>query len=305
MRNFVLLALVNFLWAIQFPASRVAAQELRPLTLTWFAMLLAAILMLPVAWSERRPAAPPGRWPHRLAQVLVLGLSGSLIAQMCLNWGLERAPASNASVINLTVPVLMTVLAALLLGERMSSVRWLAFALSIPGVLLSSGIRWNETSFVEGRYFLGNMLIFLSCWGSAFYNVYSKRALDWLGPAQLLVATFTVSLIALLPAMLFYEPGPLQRLQSASSAALFGLIIIGALSLALSMFLYFRVLGEVDATQASLSIYFLPVFGVLLSGLALHETVSSALLAGGLLVGIGAWLVTMHEQRSKRTVTSS
>jgi drug/metabolite transporter (DMT)-like permease len=307
MRNLGLLALVNLMWAIQFPASRIAAQELQPMTLTWFAMLLATVLMLPVAWYERREirqAAPPS-WLDRYGRVVLLGISGSLVAQMCLNWGLERSPASNASVINLTVPVLMTVLAALLLGERMSALRWAAFALSIPGVLLASDIRWSEANFFENRYFLGNALVFLSCWGSAFYNVYSKRVLDWMGPAQLLVSTFAVSLLALLPAMLIYEPAPVLRLQRATTASLAGLVIIGVVSLAFSMFLYFRVLGEVDATQASLSIYFLPVFGVVLSGATLHETISPALVGGGLLVGAGAWLVTVQEQRAKAAVRSS
>lgn len=307
MRNLGLLALVNLMWAIQFPASRVAAQELRPMTLTWFAMLLATLLMLPVAWYERREVrqtAPDG-WLSRYGRVILLGISGSLVAQMCLNWGLERSPASNAAVMNLTVPVLMTVLASLLLGERMSAMRWVAFAVSIPGVMLASDIRWNEASFLENRYLVGNALVFLSCWGSAFYNVYSKRVLDWMGPAQLLVSTFAVSLVALLPAMLIYEPQPMARLQSATIQSLTGLVIIGVVCLAMSMFLYFRVLGEVEATQASLSIYFLPVFGVLLSGAALHETVSAALIGGGVLVGAGAWLVTVQEQRAKSAVTST
>ena len=297
MRNFVLLALVNLLWALQFPASRVASQELQPMTLTWFAMLLATILMLPVAWFERREARLPAprQWYSKYGPVILLGISGSLVAQTCLNWGLEKSPASNASVLNLTVPVLMAILATVFLGERMSLTRWVSFGLAIPGVALASEIRWTETSFFENKHFVGNLLVFISCWGSAFYNVYSKRVLDWLGPAQLLVATFSVSLAALLPVLLIYEPDPLSRLRTASSASVVGLLLVGVLSLALAMFLYFRVLGEVEATQASLSIYFLPIFGLLLSGAALHETVSLSLIAGGVLVGAGAWLITVRE----------
>lgn len=308
MKNFALLALVNLLWAVQFPASRVAAQELGALTLTWFAMFLAAVLLLPVAWMERnehRVQPAPVGVTKRYGPIAVLGLSGALVAQMFLNWGLERSPASNAAVISLSVPALMAVLAWLVLGERMSPLRWVAFGLSIPGVLLASDIRWSETSFLENRHFTGNVLVFLSCWGSAFYNVYSKRILDWLGPAQLLVATFAVSLVALFPAMILYEPGAVGRLRSASAASVTGLVVVGAISLALAMFLFFRVLGEVEATQASLSIYFLPVFGVLLSGAALRETVSTGLVAGGLLVGAGAWIVTVQEHREKGSESTS
>lgn len=310
MRNLILLALVNLAWATQFPASRVAAQELGAMTVTWFAMLAAALLMLPMAWRERRHARVVAA-PSRLRQIWtvgLLGISGSLVAQLCLNWGLERSPASNAAVINLSIPVLMAVLAALLLGERMSAMRWVAFAVSIPGVLLASDVNWKELDFLTNRYFLGNGLVLVSCWGSAFYNVYSKRALDWMGPAQLTVATFAVSLVVLLPAMLVYEPRPLDRLSHATPGAFLSLFVIAVVSLALATFLFFRVLGEVDATQASLSMYFLPVFGVVLSSAALQERVSLPLIGGGLLVGAGAWLVTVHEERAKRNqdlVTSS
>lgn len=306
MRTIGLLALVNFLWALQFPAARVATQELGPLTLTWFAMLLATLLAMPIAWVERRvPRQPaPSGWRSYVLPIIALGLSGSLVSQLCLNWGLESAPASNASVINLSVPALMAALASLLLGESMTRTRWIAFGLSVPGVLLASDISWSETRFFETRYFMGNMLILLGCCGSAFYNVFSKRVLDWLGPAQLLASTFAVSLVAMLPAMLIYEPGVAQRFQKASTASIVALVVVGAISLAAATMLYFRLLGEVEATQASLSIYFLPVFGVLLSGAALRETVSSTLLAGGAMVGAGAWIVTAQENRAKRSLSS-
>lgn len=298
MKHAALLALVNLLWALQFPAARVATQELGPLTLTCFAMLLATLLSLPAAYTEAKQKRASEAYFQSFIPVVALGLSGSLVAQLCLNWGLETAPASNAAVINLSIPVLMALLASLLLGEKMTRMRWVAFALSIPGVLLASDISWSEARFFDFRYFMGNALIFLSCCGSAFYNVYSKRVLNSLGPAQLLVSTFTVSLLALIPAMLTYEPGAFGRLQGASQAGLWGLAIVGAISLAAATLLYFRLLGEIDATQASLSIYLLPVFGVLLSGAALHETLSPSLLFGGLLVGLGAGLVTAQESRS-------
>jgi drug/metabolite transporter (DMT)-like permease len=122
----------------------------------------------------------------------------------------------------------------------------------------------------------------------------------------LLVTSFAISLVVLFPAMLIYEPHPVARLFVASGSALFGLALISVFSLALATFIFFSVLGEVDATQASLSIYLMPVFGVLLSGAALNETVSLSLLAGGLLVGAGTWLVTVWEQRAaKRSVAAS
>ena len=193
----------------------------------------------------------------------------------------------------------MAVLASFLLGERMNPIRWLAFAISLGGVWLVSDIDWHTVSLTSHRFLFGNLLILASCAGSAFYNVFSKRLLAWMGPAELIVASFTVSLLLLLPAVLFYEPQPLGRLLAASTPAMISLVVVAVFSLALSMLLYFGVLQDIDATQASLSIYLLPVFGVLLSAVTLEERVKPSLIAGGLLVAAGAWLVTVYEERQR------
>jgi drug/metabolite transporter (DMT)-like permease len=243
-----------------------------------------------------RGAASPGVWALVL-QVIVLGVAGSLVSQLCLNWGLERSLASNAAVLNLSTPVLMAILASLLLRERMSPIRWVAFGVSMGGVLLVSDVDWQSVNLVGNQFLLGNLLLFASCAGSAFYNVYSKRLLEWMGPSELIVGSFVVSLVVLLPAMLYYEPNPLERLRAASMGALVGLVIIAVFSLALSMVLFFQVLQNMDATQASLSIYLLPVFGVILSAATLQEKLKPSLIGGGLLVAAGAWLVTAYEER--------
>jgi len=105
-----------------------------------------------------------------------------------------------------------------------------------------------------------------------------------------------VSLAVMAPAVWAYEPGTVLRFQRASLSALGSMIAVGLFSLALSMILYFRVLQQVDAMQASVSIYMMPAFGVLLSALTLHEPLTPSLLSGGALVGAGALIVTVVEE---------
>ena len=298
MRNFLLLALVNFLWAIQFPASRKASQELGPLTLTWYAMLIATVALLPLVVLERR--SQPGAkllTKTAAAPLIALGVAGSLIAQLCLNWGLERSPASNAAVFSLTTPVLMAVLATLLLGERLTMLRIAAFVLSLTGVVMISATDWKNANLLENRYLIGNLLVFFSCWGSAFYNVYSKRVLERIPPGHVLVASFAVSLVVMAPALAVYEPRALARLAAASLPSVASMAAVGLFSLALSMVLFFRVLQEVDAIQTSLSIYLMPVFGVLLSAVTLNEPVTVELIGGGVMVSLGALMVTAFEAK--------
>ena len=65
------------------------------------------------------------------------------------------------------------------------------------------------------------------------------------------------------------------------------------------MLLYFWVIEKIDVTQASLSIYLLPVFGVLLSTVIVRERITAPLVFGGLLVFAATFLVTVYEERKR------
>ena len=77
------------------------------------------------------------------------------------------------------------------------------------------------------------------------------------------------------------------------------LLTITLFSLSISMLLFFWVIDKIDVTQASLSIYLLPVFGVLLSTVFVGEKVTTQLVFGGLLVFTGTFLVTVYEGRKR------
>jgi uncharacterized membrane protein len=162
-----------------------------------------------------------------------------------------------------------------------------------------SDIDWKSVEMFRGTYLLGNLLLFASCLGSAFYNTYSKRLLETFNPVELLVYTFLVASIELLILMLILEPPNIGQLLSLGLGVWTTLLTIALFSLSISMLLFFWVIDKIDVTQASLSIYLLPVFGVLLSTVFVGEKITTPLVFGGLLVFIGTFLVTVYEERKR------
>ena len=77
------------------------------------------------------------------------------------------------------------------------------------------------------------------------------------------------------------------------------LILIAVFSLGLSMLLYFSVIQAVEVMKAALSVYLLPVFGLLFSAALLQEKLTFALVAGGLLIFVSCFLVTVYEERQR------
>ena len=231
--------------------------------------------------------------------VFLASTLGIVPAQLGLTWGVEHSLASNAAVLTLTIPILTAVMAVMLLGGRMTLVRWLSFALPIGGVLMVSNIDWRSVSIFKGTHLAGNLLIFASCLGSAFYNTYTKKLLQAFNPVQLVMYTFLVADLDLLALALVFEHPRVGAFASLGISVWTSLLGIAVFSLSLSMLLYFWVIEKIDVTQASLSIYLLPVFGVLLSTLVVHERVTTRLVFGGLLILAGTLLVTVYEERRR------
>jgi drug/metabolite transporter (DMT)-like permease len=299
-RYFLVLVAVNLMWAFQFAGAKIATENLGPLTVTVLPVILSTLLLAPFIFLKRkRPETPPPSGWRLAAECAVLGIFGSLFSQLGLTWGVQRSLASNAAVLTLTIPVLTAALAAVMLGEKMTRVRWISFLLAIAGVVMVSDIDWGSVELVKGGYLLGNVLIFASCFGSAFYNTFSKRLLRWLDPVEVLVYSFIATTAVLLPMALAREPESFRRVLELGWPVWASLLTIALFSLALSMVLFLWVIDRIDVTQASLSIYLLPVFGVIISAITLRESVTWELVAGGVMVFLSTFLVTIYEERKK------
>jgi drug/metabolite transporter (DMT)-like permease len=64
------------------------------------------------------------------------------------------------------------------------------------------------------------------------------------------------------------------------------------------------VLARLDATQAGLCNYLIPVFGVVIAAVVLGERLSKFMVAGGMLVLASTLLITAYEERQRARANS-
>jgi drug/metabolite transporter (DMT)-like permease len=296
-RYFLVLAAVNLMWAFQFSGIKFATETLGPITVVLTTLGLSALLLWPFVAFERRPTtdAPDGSWRLRL---VLLGC-GAVVSQLGMTWGVQRSLASNAAVLNLTIPVITAIFASLLLRERMTKLRWAAFALALAGSAIVPGMDWRGAQFGESRFAIGNLLIVAGCCGSSYYNTYSKVLLRRYGPIEVTVYSFAAACAVLAPLALWIEAPSAARFALLGWRGWGSLLGIAVFSLALSMVLFLWVIDRIDVTQASVSIYMIPVFGVVMSAVMLSEPVTWRLIAAGAFVCASTFLVTIYEEKQK------
>lgn len=289
-----LLVLVNAMWAAQYPAYKTATSRAGPVALALWTFLIAALVLAPFFLRERRASTSPARrfdwWDFLLLAALGL-IPGSAV----LAWGTKLSTASNAALLYLTLPVITAVMAVTLLGERMTMVRWGSLLLALLGVLIVSGSDWHHANLHSLKFLGGNLIILAAITGSAFYNVYSKRLLGRFTPLEVLVFGYLIAAGLCVPLVLGMEPSALAATRLYTSGVWVSLVVLSVFSWGLAMVLWMYLLRRLDVSQASVSIYLLPLLGVLFSAVLLKERITPAMLVGGLLTLAGTILITSAE----------
>jgi drug/metabolite transporter (DMT)-like permease len=293
----VVLAVVNFFWAAQYPAYKVAADAMEPAALNFWTLAVASLLLAPFWLRERaRRSAPRSRRRLRTAgEYVVLGVLGIIPPSVLLAWGIGHSSAANAAILSLTIPVMMTVLGVVMLGERLTGIRIVCLALGLAGTLLISTRDLEHASFSRGLL-TGNLIILVAGLGSAFYNTYSKNLLAHYSELEVLVYSYAVAGVACAVISWLVDRRPFFMVSGYAAATWGAVVTLGVLPWGIAMILWMWVLNRLEVGQASASIYLLPVFGLLLSVVSLHEPIALQQALGGALTLIGAAILTVYER---------
>ncbi len=296
--NFAALILVNLLWAAQYPAYKIAGNSMEAATLNFWTLLLAAVMLIPLWVREKQKgkyASKPFGW-KTVREYLLLGILGIVPPSVMLSWGITHSSASNAAILSLTIPVLMTGLGVLMLGEKLSLMRVFALFLGLLGTLLVSTSDLSHASFSRSLL-LGNFVILIGGLGSAFYNTYSKDLLSRYSELEVLVFSYAVGVAACAVISAIFEAKPFYRVTGYSAATWLAVAFLGFLSWGIAMILWMWVLNRLEVGQISTSIYLLPLFGLILSVLTVHDRITLPQILGGALTVAGTATLTLFEGR--------
>ena len=253
---------------------------------------ITTLLFVPMLIRKRRanPAALRPTWSD-WGKFTLAGVVGQVLAQLGMTWGISRSLASNGAVLNLMIPVITAVLASMMLHEKLSLLRIASLAIGLVGVLLMSVPDLRESSFLDGKYIAGNGLILVGCFGSSFYNTYCKGLLRRFQEIEILIFSYITASIASVPLLIWVEPFHWSVFdafdwQSWAAFAFLAIFMYGA-----SMLFFFAALEHLDVTVASVSLYLVPIFGVLLAAVLLGERLGTLALTGSGIVLVATVLI--------------
>ncbi|MBV9481211.1 MAG: DMT family transporter [Acidobacteria bacterium] len=296
MRSWLLLLGCNFMWALQFTCVKLVQDQVGPLFTVWGPMALATLMVYPLVRRDGRSIEHRDWRTSDILVFLLLAIVGVFPGQVFITWGTRMSLASNAALLMLTLPVSTAFLAFVFLHEKMTSIRWVSFALAIIGVLMCSDIDFRTLNFGKG-YLYGNLLIFVGTLGSAFYNSYGKKVLERYSPTEMLFFTYLAMFFIMTPLTLAQEPRAFAAIPHFTLQTWIGLALLTFFHNYLSMVLFLKALKQLDAIQAALSNYLITFFGVPIAAVWLKEKLTPLAIVGGVLILGSTLLITLWETR--------
>ena len=283
----ILLGLLIVCWAASWPVIKIGVAAVPPIWYACFRYAIATACLFTLVLA-RREAAFPARadWPL----VAVSGVFQMAAYSALTACALTILPAGRASVLAFSTPIWVVPLAAWWLRERPSRRTLLGIGLGLLGVLAIAAPSLRAQ--VANQTLAYAMLLgAAACWAISIVAVRAHRfttsALA-LAPWQMLVAA-----CLLVPIAIFVEGAP--RLLQVSGAA--SLAYVGPVATAFAYWAVVEAGRHFPASTMSMALLATPGLGILISALALGETVEASLLVGVVLIGVGIRLVTNATER--------
>lgn len=285
------LLLVSIIWGSAFVAQRVAASSGSIFFFNGLRFLIAASVLLPIAWlqSRKHPEhAPLGRkaWGGViLAGLLLTGGAGLQQA------GLRFTTAGNAGFITGLYVVLIPIIQAVFLHQAPRRTIWLAAIMAVSGLFLLStsgqfGFRLGDALELGGAVF----------W--AFHVIWIGNLVISLGALQIAAGQYLICGIVSTILGLIVEPAQTGNLMNVAWAILYtGLISVG---LGYTLQIYGQKIAP--PADAAILLSMEAVFAALFGWLLLGETLNSTQVLGcGIMLG-GMLLAQASAFRSREPV---
>jgi len=257
---------------------KVAIDDVSPIIVVWVRLVLAALVLLPIAHS--RGALAELR-PH-LPTILLLSVVQVAAPFLLITFGEQHIASALAGILVASAPIFTALLAFRLDREELATGwRLVGIMVGIVGVVLLFGVDLSGDSAA----LLGGLMVLLASLGYAIGPLQMKRRLQGVQPVGIAAATMTAAALLLTPAVPFAWPSDAPGIDTVAS-----LLVLGAGGTGVAFLIFYTLIAEIGPGRATVVAYIAPGFSVVYGVVLLGESFTAGTAAGLMFILAGSWL---------------
>jgi drug/metabolite transporter (DMT)-like permease len=277
-RAWIQMSVLAALWGASYMFIKVALDDVSPIIVVWVRLVLAALVLLPIAY--RRGALRSLR-PH-LPVVAVLSVVQVLGPFLLITFGEKHIASALAGILVASAPIFTALLAVRFDREELATGwRLVGVLVGIVGVALLFGVDLTGDSAA----LLGGLMVLLASLGYAIGPLEMKRRMTGVPPVATAAATMTFAALLLTPAVPFAWPSHAPGIDTVAS-----LLVLGAGGTGVAFLIFYTLIAEVGPGRATVVAYIAPGFSVVYGVVLLGESFTAGTAAGLLFILAGSWL---------------
>ena len=282
--TYFLVTIAVFFWGANFILGGYVIHDLPPLWAAAIRFVLGAMLMFAIVGVKRENLFAPLR--KNIGIYVMLGVVGVVGFNLFFFYALRYTSANNAALIMATNPLLTTLLAAAMLGERPGMRHLIALPVALAGVtvVITHG---KLNSLLALRLSIGDVLMLCADIFWALYNVLCRRYMPQASP--LVNTTWIIAAGAAV--LLCVALGSGDQLAAIGAKATVSMAVMAIGGTVLAYLFWSMGIARLGAARAAIFLNLIPVFAMLL-GVLIEDMPTAPQLAGGLLV-LGGVTISM------------
>ncbi len=288
--TYAMVIMATVLWGANFNLSKPVLAELHPLLAGTLRFIVAAAFLLTLAAWQRQPV----RLIRHIRAYGTLGVLGVVGFNLLFFYGMQRTSAINGALIMATNPLVTALLAATILGERLSARQIMAFPLALAGVGVV--VLGDGASLVPA---VGDQMIMAANLLWAVYNILAKRMMPTQeGGLANTAALMMIGTLVMIPLTLIAAPVPPHLPDVRAILALIAMAVGGS---ALSYLFWNAALSRLGVSRTALFLNLVPVAAMVIS--TLGGTIPAPVQLVGAALTLGAVSMAMMPG-GRRVVTA-
>jgi drug/metabolite transporter (DMT)-like permease len=280
------LLLANFLYGINY----VVAKGIMPIYLSPMALVFLRIIPSTILfWLVSLGIKNEGFSKKEYLYLIAAGFFGVFLNQYLFIGGLNLSSPIDAAIIMTTNPIMVLVVAAIVLHERISTMRIGGIIVGAAGALLlviSKGFMGFKS-----QHMTGDILVFINSVSFAFYMVFAKPLMIKHNAVHVLKWTFLFGAIMYFP----FGLNPFKNItwNIMPIHIIFAIIFVVFITTFLTYLLINYALKNLKSTTVSIYIYIQPVIAAITAILVGSDKLSLVNITASLLVFAGVYMVSL------------